>query len=84
MIIDLRTDAEINQLPRASDVIINTPLPPLNTRQVCELAETLHEVTQHAPGATYRVFCAKGNRSGLAAAMLKAMGVRVVDLGGVR
>jgi rhodanese-related sulfurtransferase len=84
MIIDLRTEAEISRKPKASDIVIPTPLPPLGPQAVCQLAETLHEVgSKFGNGRRLEVFCAKGNRSRLAFAMLKSMGFQVVDRGGV-
>jgi rhodanese-related sulfurtransferase len=83
MIIDLRTDREIARYPVPSDIIINTPIPPLSPRAMADLREALSEVAPMARGETIQVFCAKGNRSKIAASILRSMGYRVVDRGGV-
>jgi len=84
MIIDLRTEAERSRNPRTSDIVINTPLPPLNQSQIADLKVALTEVARDIPDRPIKVFCAKGSRSRLATSILRDMGVEVVDLGGVR
>jgi rhodanese-related sulfurtransferase len=83
MTIDLRTGPEKLRAPRVSDIEIEVPLPPLSPDVQSWLRETLLHIAGAHPRETFRVFCAKGNRSGTAARILQSAGYKVVDLGGV-
>jgi len=84
MIIDLRTAPEKRRVPQASDVELEVPLPPLSGDVRRWLRRTLLHIAGSEPkGTTFRVFCAKGNRSRVAADILRGAGYDVVDLGGV-
>jgi rhodanese-related sulfurtransferase len=81
--IDLRTEAEQRQNPVPSDITIEVPPPPLSSDQIAWMADTLMYVASRIPGdEIIKVFCSRGYRSGLAAAILKQAGYTVVDAGG--
>lgn len=82
--IDLRTEAEQLQNEVPSDITIEMPPPPLSAPQISWLADTLLNVASRIPkGEIIKVFCGRGYRSALAAAILKQAGHTVVDAGGV-
>lgn len=86
MRIDLRTRTEAAACPVAAHVVLDVPKPPLSPQQVATTAAKLAAVTAGLPkSARIEVFCAKGKRSGLAAAILRQAGfTNVVDLGAAR
>lgn len=84
MLIDLRTAAEKRRRPHPSDVEIEVPVPPISSAQLQWLENTLLYIAGANPRATtFKVFCAKGKRSKIAADILRRAGYDVVDLGGV-
>jgi rhodanese-related sulfurtransferase len=82
MVIDLRTEAERKRKPHPSDVQVEVPLPPLSAEVMCWMAKTLTFLASETQGEI-SVFCARGTRSRLATAMLRASGHSVRDLGGI-
>ncbi len=82
MVIDLRTENERLRSPRPSDIQIEVPLPVTPAvRQWLE--HTLLHIAAAHRRETFKVCCAKGNRSKIAADILRRGGYDVVDLGGV-
>jgi rhodanese-related sulfurtransferase len=83
--IDLRSREEARERPVPADVLLDVPKPPLSPGQIYDMATNLFAVVNELP-KTVRivVFCAKGKRSALGAAMLRQRGYHdVVDAGGV-
>lgn len=83
MDIDLRTGAEKARHPHPSDVEVEVSVPPLGHDEYRWMKSTLLNIAGSRPRETFRVFCAKGNRSRMAAEILREAGYSVVDLGGV-
>lgn len=83
--IDLRSREEASQRPAPADVLLDVPKPPLSPGQIYDLATDLFDVVNDLPKTMkIVVFCAKGKRSALGAAMLRQRGYsNVVDAGGV-
>jgi rhodanese-related sulfurtransferase len=84
MRIDLRTRQEAVACPVPASVILDIPKPPLTPDQIRAMAAKLTFVTSGVPkDARIEVFCAKGIRAALAAAILFQAGFSgVVNLGG--
>lgn len=83
MVIDLRTEREKRAKPRPSDVEVEVPVPPISADQQEWMENTLLYIAGANPGTTFKVFCAKGKRSKIAANILRRAGYDVIDLGGV-
>jgi len=83
MVIDLRTGPEKARRPHPSDVEVEIPPPPIAPAQLEWLRNTLLNIAGSRPRETFKVFCAKGKRSRIAAQILRDAGYRVVDMGGV-
>jgi len=85
LLVDLRTFEEVEDCPSESDLILDTPLPPLSPEDVADLTESLYSLTSDMSKHQYiNIFCAKGKRSAVAVAILKQAGfTNVTDLGGV-
>lgn len=85
LILDIRSypEYEAGHLPQA--IHVPTPLPPLEPREICNLTNKLDRILAiYGDEPHYGVYCAKGNRSRLAYALLKALGVKQVsNLGGL-
>jgi rhodanese-related sulfurtransferase len=83
--IDLRSAAEARVCPVPAHIVLNIPKPPLGPGQIQVMAARLAEVSRGLPRhLPIEVFCAKGIRSQLGAAILRQAGfTNVTDLGGV-
>ena len=83
--IDLRTRGEVAACPNKSNLVLETPKPPMTPRQIKALAERVLKLASKLPkDETIEVFCAKGKRSGVAAAVLRQAGYNVVDRGAAK
>lgn len=83
MVIDLRTEVERRRRPMPSDIQIEVPVPPLRPEVYDWLRSTLLHIGAAHRRDTFEVFCAKGKRSKIAAAILRDAGYKVIDRGGV-
>lgn len=85
LLLDIRSTEEWNQGHLPNAVHVETPLPPLSPSQICVLASKLNGLfAQYGAETEYAVYCKKGKRSSLAAAILRVLGAaNVVDLGGI-
>ena len=85
MRIDLRTRAEAAACPYSADVVLGIPKPPLGPQQIATMSAKLLRTAAKTPkGTRIEVFCAKGKRAALAAAILQQAGYNVVNLGAAR
>ena len=82
MVIDLRTENERLRNPKPSDIQIEVPLP-MSPAVRQWLEHTLLHIAEAHRRETLKVCCAKGNRSKIAADILRRAGYDAVDLGGV-
>lgn len=83
--IDARSEEEAEQCPFPSDILLDLPLPPLQPELLAEVTHQLYDIVATLDSdQCIKVFCAKGKRSAVVAAILKQSGFsNVIDLGGV-
>lgn len=81
-VLDIRTFQEYDQRHVCDAINVPTPMPPLDIRARQVLLARLQRLNLPV-GDTIYVYCAKGIRSKIAAALLRQLGHTVVDLGGI-
>jgi rhodanese-related sulfurtransferase len=83
--IDLRTFDEAKQCPSQADLILDIPKPPLSPKQISDMAGKLLKTVSSVPKDTQiELFCAKGKRAALGAAILNQAGYSAVNLGAAK
>jgi rhodanese-related sulfurtransferase len=84
--LDMRTRKEFCTGHLCGAIHIETPLPPLSPLQVCQMENLIMKQLFHRrvpEGSTIAVYCKKGIRSKIAAAILTDMGYNALNLGGI-